>query len=475
MQGDVLFFGITPNVPVPRVFIHVVNDSSGFRMLFIKACRLQSCSDSMLEIISDVTVNPTGSQITEISVRPFIAEGQKQNVLQRLNFVRQILSCSPNLPENLFFPKFNEVSVPPYCQKELDLYHETNRKAEFDKQHPNFNKAHKALPSGLAGSKRARQMASSLLGENPPKASSNVRGNTLSKPNNWLKHLQASRDSLSKSSTLTEVPSQHKISRYFDPQPNREGFKNLGNTCYISAVVSMLLSLPALAADIEVFSKTACTKADRSARVFNAFQELFQQIRIKNHGVLNLASLKNAVAAQAKCFKGGEQQDAHEFYSSCLDLLNTEMQQIIKKRSTKPHNEFDEKCESRSELDRLNATDLNFNLKIKHTLVCTNSDCGYKRSRGEFFREISLSIPEVDSEGSTSTHDILDSFFDENHLDYKCEKCGHLFARATHKVGHDLIDLPGYVNLYFGLLFFATKQSALCSKHVVCLDVAPYY
>ncbi len=440
MQGDVLFLGITPGVKQPRLYVHI-NDGSGFRFRFVQACRLQACSDSMLEIISHVTFDISGSQTTEISVRPFISEGQKQNVLHRLNFLQEILSCTPKLPDLQFFPNFTEISVPPYCQKDLDSYHvhQMKLKAELNKQHQasNLNRAQKVFPPGVAGSKRARHMASSLFGENPPKASCNVQGNTLPKQG-WFKNVKAAqgRGSLPKSSsTQMEVPAQHKISRYFEPRPNLEGFKNLGNTCYISAVVSMLLSLPALAADIEAFFTTACTKADSSARVLNAFQELFQQIRLKNHGVLNLASLKNAVAAQAKRFKGREQQDAHEFYSSCLDLLTTEIQQIIKKRP-KSDNELNE---SGCELSNLNVTELNFTLKIKHTLVCTNSECNYKRSRGELFREISLSIPDIDSEGSTSIRDILDSFFEENHLDYKCEKCGHLFAKATHKVLHEIM------------------------------------
>jgi hypothetical protein len=446
LQGDVLFLGVSPQLTTtPRIYVHVLNESSEkpeLRFRFIKACRLQSCSDLILEVVSKSEYN--ASQPTmNITVRPFVAEGQKENFVRRLNFIQSVLSNPLNLPDLRYFPIVTSC-IPAYCQRELDSYHAHVERARLglQKQPKNhvYKTAQEARSSGSC-SKRASVMLSKCFDENNPNAGSNVHSSTLPKPKHWLSTLKDAqgRSSSYKSSTKsTEVAQSNKISQYFGPSPNLEGFKNLGNTCYMSAIVSVLLSLPALAADIEIFSKAACTKADRDARVLNAFHELFQQSRVKNHGVLNSSELKNAVAARAKCFKGREQQDAHEFYSSCLDLLTTEIEQIIKKRLKKYENESAEKQESESDFRMLSVTDLNFNLKIRHTLVCANSDCSYKRSRGELFREISLSIPDIDSEGSASTHDILDSFFDANHLDYKCEKCGHFFANATHKVSLEI-------------------------------------
>ena len=71
--------------------------------------------------------------------------------------------------------------------------------------------------------------------------------------------------------------------------------------------------------------------------------------------------------------------------------------------------------------------------QVKHTLVCGNPACSYKRCKRELFRDLSLCLPEGQA-GQLMVDNLLEDFFSDTHLEYVCEKCGHSKAAASHSV-----------------------------------------
>jgi hypothetical protein len=438
VQGDLLFFGVTQSMKSsPRIIIRVFKENGGeeFKLLFLKSVVSVSFSEPRLEFeIERKGLASSPVLHTTVSVRLFFPGVEYNQVLRRAEIVKKILEASKVELDLRIFPLV-ATSVPIYAQSALDQYesHRINEEIQAERHQCALKAKRAMLTPGPLCSKRAKGMLLALHRESSQTADSKNQSNR--NPNNdWMKSMKVAQGRAGfKSQNLQALTPQNKIYNYFGPRSNLEGFKNLGNTCYISAIVSVLLSLPALAADVERFCQLSQCKNDSSARLLNAFRELFQQVKEKNHGVLNLASLKDAISSSAKRFAGREQHDAHEFYSSCIDLLTTELQQIAKKRSSSsPSKSLSEPTSPT--LQDLIATDRNLLLRVRHTLVCANADCAYRRSRRELFRDVSLCIPDHDSTGLATLDGLLDAFFADNHLEYTCDKCGHGFAKAVHKV-----------------------------------------
>lgn len=415
--------------------MHVIkeNGEKEFRILFLRSATNVTYSEPRLEFRSEIRGISGGPvTYTTIAIRLFFPIGQTAKVLRRLDIVMKILVAGRETPDLRIFPYSEAVSVPTYAQSELDQYEAHRINEEFlVESHQKAVKTQRALmASGPQCSKRAKLMLMSLHGDDSLKNKSYSQSNTAHRTD-WMKSMKVAQGRICNSNASTGVTPQTKISSFFRPPSNLEGFKNLGNTCYISAIVSVLLSLPALAADIEIFCETVDPKNNDDARLLKAFRQLFYQVKAKNHGVLNLSSLKDAISSSAKRFAGREQHDAHEFYCSCIDLLTTELHQIAKRQS--PASPSHSVPGSRS-LHELIATDRNLRLRVRHTLVCANAQCAYRRSRAELFRDVSLCIPDHDAAGVAALDGLLEAFFADNHLEYTCDKCGHGSARAVHKV-----------------------------------------
>ena len=251
-------------------------------------------------------------------------------------------------------------------------------------------------------------------------------------------------------------PSKHQtnMGQYFGSRGSNEGFRNLGNSCYMAAITSVLINLKPFVADLESFDVKLAdfpqSKGTRSRMDF--FQALLMAARnaaSKDHGVMDLTQLKRAIGKRARQFSGCDQQDAHEFYSGCMDAVSTDICRSVKLLSSdddqgssassrEPVGDRGATSEAKlpqavRQLRKLNVCNLNVNLQVSHTLLCENSQCGYSRDRRELFRDLSLSLPEDDSTSKgVDLAQLLDAFFADNLLEYTCEKCGHKESRAKH-------------------------------------------
>lgn len=99
------------------------------------------------------------------------------------------------------------------------------------------------------------------------------------------------------------------------------GLRNLGNTCYLNSATQMLASLDHFAATLQETAPLAMDKLE----LRNEFLELMTLLR--RGETVHPVSFKKAVDSRSPLFVGYRQQDAHEFLTTLLDLLDEVYQQ----------------------------------------------------------------------------------------------------------------------------------------------------
>eukprot|EP00960_Hanusia_phi_P062241 765097-Hanusia_phi.AAC.2 len=221
-----------------------------------------------------------------------------------------------------------------------------------------------------------------------------------------------------KDNRSTPVKEQTKMTNFYGRSTQLSGFRNIGNSCYMAAITSVLINLQTFVDDIESIS----------ANLRGGLKtEDYIGMHSKNHGVLDLKPLKEAIGKRSKQFAGQEQQDAHEFYTNCLDAISVELKKLQKNLRSKDL--------TRKLLPICDAVDDNMSFEVVHKFQCKNTDCKYNRIKKESFREISLPIPdiEMDQENKLQMQELVAAFFSNNVLEYKCEKCGHTETLAAHR------------------------------------------
>lgn len=96
-----------------------------------------------------------------------------------------------------------------------------------------------------------------------------------------------------------------------------DGLANMGNTCYINAILQCLLSNWRVAS---LFGPEGVDGKAAQGDVSKALQEL----AARGAGGTGLIDIKSAVAKRFPVFSGRQQQDAHEFLRVTLNALHEE-------------------------------------------------------------------------------------------------------------------------------------------------------
>eukprot|EP00545_Synedropsis_sp_CCMP1620_P000513 CAMPEP_0119005596 /NCGR_PEP_ID=MMETSP1176-20130426/1819_1 /TAXON_ID=265551 /ORGANISM="Synedropsis recta cf, Strain CCMP1620" /LENGTH=563 /DNA_ID=CAMNT_0006957427 /DNA_START=134 /DNA_END=1825 /DNA_ORIENTATION=+ len=107
------------------------------------------------------------------------------------------------------------------------------------------------------------------------------------------------------------------------PEISGGGLRNLGNTCYLNSATQMLASLDhfttALAATDPCLTMTD-DNADNKLKLRQEFIQLMTSLR--SGETVHPTAFKKAVDKRSPLFVGYRQQDAHEFLTTLLDLLD---------------------------------------------------------------------------------------------------------------------------------------------------------
>uniref|UniRef100_A0A3Q2Z3E2 Ubiquitin carboxyl-terminal hydrolase n=1 Tax=Hippocampus comes TaxID=109280 RepID=A0A3Q2Z3E2_HIPCM len=216
-------------------------------------------------------------------------------------------------------------------------------------------------------------------------------------------------------------------------QPPLQGFSNLGNTCYMNAILQSLFSLPS-------FSNDMLRQSIPWKRVpINALLRRFAHLLAKKDvGCPEtqkdlLRKVKSAISSTAERFSGNVQNDAHEFLSQCLDQLKDDVEKM-NKSWTSDSSVSSSSSAAMSDPSRVYTCPVavNMEFEVQHTITC--KCCGEVVTKREQFNDLSIDLPRRKKTlPLRSIQDSLDLFFRLEEIEYSCEKCNGKAATVTHK------------------------------------------
>ncbi len=236
-----------------------------------------------------------------------------------------------------------------------------------------------------------------------------------------------------------------------DDKPKIPGIQNLGNTCYLSASLQTLYSIPQflhkLYKSYEELSFTKdlplTTALLEVAVTIGALKEYAPMISpnvARSTSLLqnskkaaNPSALKKQMDVLTDKFAGYEQRDAHEFLGDLVDFLHDELADTpsdekddeVKKKLEQPNSDDAADDESAAAPAAVVTTDLPtdeyFHLKVRMCLECKS--CGYSRSKEELYRHLSVDVGEDADGESWGVERSLEQFFQAEDRELKCEKC----------------------------------------------------
>ncbi|XP_050772968.1 ubiquitin carboxyl-terminal hydrolase 37 isoform X2 [Gopherus flavomarginatus] len=221
------------------------------------------------------------------------------------------------------------------------------------------------------------------------------------------------------------------------PQQQLQGFSNLGNTCYMNAILQSLFSIQSFANDL--LKQGIPWKKIPLNALIRRFAHLLAKKDVCSPEVKKelLKKVKSAISATAERFSGYMQNDAHEFLSQCLDQLKEDMEKLNKTWKSEPVSGEDNSPGRAS--DDISATKVytcpvitNLEFEVQHSIICQM--CAETVTKREQFNDLSIDLPRRKKLlPSRSIQDSLDLFFRAEEIEYSCEKCNGKSAVVTHK------------------------------------------
>ncbi|XP_078535361.1 ubiquitin carboxyl-terminal hydrolase 37 isoform X1 [Lissotriton helveticus] len=216
-----------------------------------------------------------------------------------------------------------------------------------------------------------------------------------------------------------------------------QGFSNLGNTCYMNAILQSLFSLQSFVNDL--LKQRIPWKKIPVNTLIRRFALLLLKKDICSSELKKdlLKKVKGAISATAERFSGYMQNDAHEFLNQCLDQLKEDLEKLNKTWKYEPSS-GDETAAGRTSEDcsasRVFSCPVicNFEFEVQHSISCKM--CGEMVTKRERFNDLSIDLPRRRKLPTPrSIQDSLDLFFRTEEIDYSCEKCNGKSASVMHK------------------------------------------
>nr|XP_033800407.1 ubiquitin carboxyl-terminal hydrolase 37 [Geotrypetes seraphini]XP_033800408.1 ubiquitin carboxyl-terminal hydrolase 37 [Geotrypetes seraphini]XP_033800409.1 ubiquitin carboxyl-terminal hydrolase 37 [Geotrypetes seraphini] len=219
-------------------------------------------------------------------------------------------------------------------------------------------------------------------------------------------------------------------------QQQLQGFSNLGNTCYMNAILQSLFSLQPFANDL-LKQGIPWRKIPFNALIRRfAFLLARKDICSPESKKELLKKVKSAISATAERFSGYMQNDAHEFLSQCLDQLKEDMEKLNKTWKTEPvsgeENSPPRTCDITATRVYTCPVVCNLEFEVQHSISCKM--CGETVTKREQFNDLSIDLPRRKKLlPARSIQDSLDLFFRMEEIEYSCEKCNGKCAIVMHK------------------------------------------
>ncbi|GAB1602948.1 ubiquitin carboxyl-terminal hydrolase 37-like [Argonauta hians] len=207
------------------------------------------------------------------------------------------------------------------------------------------------------------------------------------------------------------------------------GLANMGNTCYLNAILQSLFSLETFATEL-LFINCKLSKANPSSLHSTMANLLISQTKSESDvsKLTLLGNVREAISTVGTHFLSNDMQDAHECLSQVLDCLKEEGVKLATSTPTSSNNSCSdiEDNEINYKNNLINPTVQNFEFDINRSITCKR--CGVVVSKVEQCIDLSLDIPRG---GTPSIQDALDLFFLKENVDYRCAKCNHDKAEVS--------------------------------------------
>lgn len=230
-------------------------------------------------------------------------------------------------------------------------------------------------------------------------------------------------------------PAMRKLNgKLFEPttsQGNTSGFANLGNTCYMNAMLQGLFAMDIFAKDLFKFCKKV------QARKLD-----LENLMPMSLALSSLASIRDKASSRQKRelltaikdasrFEGNAQQDANEFLVDVLTQVHDECDKLLREQYG-----IVDGAERRMQ----NPVMANFAFTMQSTITCDMCHHASKTDEDSIFLPVTINVLDQASERFSrkfsyfpSVQTLLDEFFKTENIERKCEFCQGKSGRRTQK------------------------------------------
>lgn len=187
------------------------------------------------------------------------------------------------------------------------------------------------------------------------------------------------------------------------------GFSNLGNSCYMNAVLQALFCLKGFASDMLHTNEAVKPNPNDNSLYSRVCELLFERMALDPLHATQcyrrlLNNVKEAVNSTISTFRGSKMEDAHEFLTNILEKMSEEIMQANKQTKTPQYNDPIKHF---------------FEYKIIEKSVCTG--CSKVVSNAQVLYDIGLPVPKYPC--IKSLQSIINSLFKPEKREFNCEHC----------------------------------------------------